>query len=100
MLLSPQHLQQWDRYVHHLVRERFRAAHGFDWGFTRLELDRDALPNGRVAVNEARGVLPDGTPFAIPEDDPAPAARLIEGHFGAKQESVVVHLGLPAARAG
>jgi type VI secretion system protein ImpJ len=100
MLLSPQHLQQWDRYVHHLVGERFRATQPFEWGLTRLELDREAVRNGRLAVIEARGVFPDGTPFAVPEDDPAPAPRSVEGHFGAKQESILVHLGLPSARPG
>jgi type VI secretion system protein ImpJ len=100
MLLSPQHLQQWDRYVHHLVGERFRAAHPFEWGLTLLEIDRDALRNGRLALVEARGVFPDGTPFAVPTDDAAPAPRAIEGRFGARQESLLIHLGLPAGRPG
>jgi type VI secretion system protein ImpJ len=100
MLLSPQHLQQWDRYVHYLVGERLRAVQPFEWGLTALELDRDALRNGRLAVVEARGVFPDGTPFAIPAEDAAPAPRAIEGHFGARQESVLVSIGLPALRPG
>lgn len=100
MLLTPQHLQQWDRYVHHLVGERFRASQAFEWGLTQLEVDRDSLRNGRFALTAARGVLPDGTPFAAPEEDALPAPRAFEGHFGVKQEAVQVSLGLPAARAG
>lgn len=100
LLLSPQHLQQWDRWVQHLVAERFRQAQAFEWGFSALELDRDSLKNGRVALRAARGVLPDGTPFHAPEDDPLPPARSLEGHFDARQDSIVVALGLPAARPG
>jgi len=100
MLLSPQHLQQWDRYVHHMVSERFRSSQPFEWGLTGLELDREALRNGRLALVEARGVFPDGTAFAVPAEDAAPAPRAIEGHFTARQESVPVYLGLPAARPG
>jgi type VI secretion system protein ImpJ len=100
MLLTPQHLQQWDRYVHHLVRERFRSTQPFEWGLTQLEVDRESLRNGRMALTAARGVLPDGTPFASPDEDPLPPARAFEGHFGARQDSLTVHLGLPAPRAG
>ena len=100
MLLSPQHLQQWDRHIHHATDERLRALQPFASGFTHLKLDRDQLRNGRMGILEARGVLPDGTAFAIPEDDPAPAPRAIGDHFGARQESVLVLLGVPSARAG
>lgn len=100
MLLSPQHFQQWDRFIHHLVAERVRATQAFEWGFTRIELDRDALRNGRIAVLAAHGVLPDGTPFAAPEEDPLPAARAIDEHFGTKQDSLIVSIGVPTARRG
>ncbi|OGF13720.1 MAG: type VI secretion system-associated protein [Candidatus Eisenbacteria bacterium RBG_16_71_46] len=100
MLLAPQHLQQWDRYLHHLVDDRFRALRAFEWGFTELKLDRESLRNGRIALLAASGVLPDGTPFAIPDGDAPPSARAIEGHFDAKQDVLAVHLGLPAARPG
>ncbi len=100
LLLSPQHLQQWDRHVHHFVSERFRAAHSFDWGFTQLEIDRESLRNGRFAILQARGILPDGTPFAIPEEQPVPPARSLEGHFGTRQEVLQIHFGLPSARPG
>lgn len=100
LLLSPQHLQQWDRATHHLVAERFRQAEPFEWGLSQIEVDRESLRNGRFALISARGVLPDGTPFAAPEDDPLPPARALEGHFDPKQESFTVQLGLPAARPG
>lgn len=100
MLLSPQHLQQWDRYVHHQMDERLRVLEPLAWGFTQLEIDRDALRNGRFAVASARGVFPDGTVFSVPEEDAPPASRPIEEHFGARLETLKVWLGVPAARTG
>jgi type VI secretion system protein ImpJ len=100
MLLAPQHFQQWDRYVHHLVRERFRGARPFDWGFLQLEVDQEALRSGRIALAAAKGVMPDGTPFAMPDDDSLPPARSFDGHFGPRMDALQVALGLPAARLG
>lgn len=100
MLLTPQHFQQMDRFVHHWVHERFRASQPFDWGLSHLEVERESLRNGRVALLAARGVLPDGTPFSAPDEDPLPAPRAIEGHFGAKEDSLPVYLGLASARPG
>ena len=100
LLLSPQHLQQWDRYVKHYVTERSRATQGFDWGLTSLELDEEALRNGRIALKVASGVLPDGTPFSMPDDHPLPPARALENDFDAKTDSIIVHLGVPVARPG
>jgi type VI secretion system protein ImpJ len=97
LLLTPQHFQQHDRAIRHLVAQRFRMAHGFDWGLTRLSIDAEAVRNGRVVVASAAGVLPDGTPFALPDDDPPPPQRAIEGHFDAKADVLPIHIGLPAA---
>jgi len=98
MLLTPQHMQQWDRFVHHLVSERARAIQSHGWGFTRLEWDRDALRNGRLALIAVHGILPDGTPFVAPEEDPLPPPRAIEDHVDPRQEALPVYLGLPACR--
>lgn len=100
MLLAPQHLQQWDRHLHHLLDERVRVLSPHPFGLTYLELDQDALRNGRFSVVGVRGVLPDGTPFAAPEDDQLPVPRAIDEHFGSRQDALMVSLGLPAARPG
>lgn len=96
LLLTPQHLQQSDRAFHHLVAQRLRMAQPFDSGLSRLVLDADAVRNGRIVLSAAAGVLPDGTPFALPDDDPLPPERAIEGHFDARQDSIIVRLGLPS----
>ncbi|WP_028310734.1 type VI secretion system baseplate subunit TssK [Derxia gummosa] len=74
MFLQPQHFQQQDRHGEHLLDLRLGAVVGYGWGFTVLKLDDTSLPLGKIAITEARGVLPDGTPFAIPADDGAPPA--------------------------
>lgn len=74
MFLRPQHFQQFDRYLQSVVDSRVVAARSAAWGFSELELDQQALALGKVAISKAVGVFPDGTPFNIPADDPAPAA--------------------------
>ena len=74
MFLQPQHFQQQDRYVTQLVDARINQGLAHAWGFSALQLDEAALLQGKVALTAARGVLPDGQPFAIPGHDAAPPA--------------------------
>ena len=73
MFLLPHHFQQETRYLEHLVDTRVRALAPHGWGFTELVLDEALLPTGRLGVLRASCVLPDGTPFLIPQYDAAPA---------------------------
>jgi type VI secretion system protein ImpJ len=68
MFLKAQHFQQFDRYVEKLVRGRVAGLRPFAWGLTDLQINQSLLGTGKFAVSVCRGVLPDGTPFAIPED--------------------------------
>lgn len=77
LYLRPQHLQQLERSVESRVDARLAmlplgSGDATAGGFVHLRLDSAALVAGRVAVSAARGVMPDGTPFAIPDDAPAP----------------------------
>ena len=65
MFLRPQHFQQQDRYVQQLVDGRCDGLRPYGWGFTELELDSALLLQGKLALAACRGVLPDGTPFAV-----------------------------------
>ncbi len=73
LFLRPQHFQQSDRYIERLVRRRVEALRPYPWGVTELKLNREMLALGKFAVEEARGVLEDGTPFSIPDDADHPA---------------------------
>ncbi len=96
MFLQPQHFQQQDRYVGRQVDGRLAALVAWPWGFVGLQVDEAALLQGRISVNSARGVLPDGLVFSIPDDDPAPLA--FEVPADARDQLVV--LALPLARPG
>lgn len=72
LFLRPQHFQQQDRYVERLVAQRVGSSNAFGWGFIDLDIDRPALAAGRLQLNQATGVLPDGTVFRFPDEDPPP----------------------------
>lgn len=69
MLLRPQHFQQHDRYVQHELKQRtlFGRRHG--WGFFQLQLDSQYLQMGKIVLNSATGILPDGTLFDLQSSD-------------------------------
>jgi type VI secretion system protein ImpJ len=96
MFLQPQHFQQQDRYVGRQIEGRIAGSQAWPWGHLALQLDDAALLQGRVMVQAARGVLPDGTAFAFPADDPAPPAYEVPGDL---RDEVVV-LAVAQARPG
>ena len=98
MTLDPHHLQQWDRYQQSAVSARMRALNPHDWGFSEIEIDREALGNGEFVLLRASGVMPDGLFFSIPDNDPKPASRSIQASFPATEERLAVFLCLPAER--
>ncbi len=78
LFLRPQHLQQNDRYFEHLLAARTQYASPYPWGFAELEIDTDLAQQSMFALRKASGLLPDGTPFAIPDDVVAPAIAVPE----------------------
>ena len=96
MFLRPQHFQQQDRYLEALVRQSCNPLRPYAWGVVELALDREALALGKVGVTTARGLLPDGTPFSIPDHDPPPPPLEID----ADARDMRVMLALPLRRTG
>lgn len=96
MLISPQHLQQQDRYHEALLGERLRAYSPRAWGVVEMALDARALERGQVALQSFFGILPDGSVAQFEPGHPeAPAARAFEGHFPAHAQTLEVFLGVP-----
>ena len=91
LFLRPQHLQQQDRYVQHLLEGRCKNTRAFNWGLTQLELDPQLLKLGKIAITNAQGVFPDGTPFDIPNDTPSP----IPYDVVADTKETLVYLAIP-----
>jgi type VI secretion system protein ImpJ len=96
LFLRPQHFQQQERYLEDYVHGRIGALRPDAWGVTELELERDLLRIGKLALRRVRGVFPDGTPFAMPDSDPLPPPLEI----GTQLRDQVVHLAIPLQRAG
>jgi type VI secretion system protein ImpJ len=96
LFLRPQHFQQSDRYFEKLVRSRAGALRPYPWGVTELRINRDMLGLGKFAIEEARGVLEDGTPFSIPDDaDHPPPLDIPEN-----TRNAIVYLALPGYQPG
>jgi len=96
MFLQPQHFQQQDRHTDRQIEGRLSSAVAWPWGFVALQIDAAALLQGRITVNNARGVLPDGLVFSVPGDDPAPLS--MEVPADARDQLVV--LAVAMARPG
>lgn len=96
LFLRPQHFQQQDRYHERYVELRTGAQRADAWGFVELDVDRDLLSVGKVALKRARGVFPDGTPFCMPDDDPLPPPLDVDPSVRDKQ----VYLALPVRKPG
>ena len=74
LFLRPHHFQQNDRYLENLLENRVRHVTPYPWGFSVLEIDRDLAQQSRIGLRRAVGVMPDGTPFALPDNSPLPLA--------------------------
>ncbi|MGF6697734.1 type VI secretion system protein ImpJ [Paraburkholderia sp. MM5496-R1] len=91
LFLRPQHMQQQERYFERYVELRAGNLRPHAWGFHELELESDLLAIGKLGIKRARGVFPDGTPFAMPGDDPLPPPLDIDANW----RDQIVHLTLP-----
>lgn len=96
LFLRTQHFQQQDRYTESLVRGAMQASSLQNWGFSSLKLDQAAFDAGQIAIENASGIFPDGTPFSIPETMKAPEALPLT----ADTPSGTVELALPLEAPG
>jgi type VI secretion system protein ImpJ len=96
LFLRPQHLQQADRYTEKFVRGLTGSLRGYGWGFTRLQLNSAMLGLGKIAIDQASGVLEDGTPFSIPDDADQPAPFEPPDNL----RDSIIHLALPIRQPG
>jgi len=100
MLLTPHHFQQWDNYHEALLNTRLASLHPNEWGVLDIELNHEAVANGRVELSRCRAVMPDGLVVNVPALDAAPDAREVGDHFAPEDDTLDVHLAVPSMRAG
>ena len=94
MFLRPQHFQQYDRYLENLVNHRCLGLQTYGWGFYSLKIDSDLFKVGKLALKECQGILPDGTPFSLPNDDDLPLPLDVPEDI----QNELVYLALPLHR--
>jgi len=96
LFLQPHHFQQHDRYLERLIDKKSGALKPYPWGIQALTINDDLLAMGKLAVAEARGILPDGTPFNIPDDDLPPDPLELDETI----KEQIVYLTLPLYQTG
>lgn len=92
LFVKPQHFQQQARATEAAVHQRLTCLNDALYGFSELELNSEYLSFGKVALTKARGIMPDGSVFDIP-NDLAPPAPLEIAHSNAVNQ--IVYLTLP-----
>jgi type VI secretion system protein ImpJ len=98
LFLTPHLFQQADRYHENLLHFRLKPLTPFYWGVSELEIDREGLPNGLFTLRRCSGVMADGLPVQIPEQDNAPETRSVKSLFAPSAESLDVYLAIPVNR--
>jgi type VI secretion system protein ImpJ len=98
--LSPQYLQSQDIFHEDLLQFRVDSLNFHPWGFKTLEINREALANGDLAIDTASGIFPDGLIFDIPRADPAPAPKPLASYFEQGKDAIEIFLAVPAWRYG
>ncbi len=96
MFLRTLHFQQQSRYIEKLVQGRTDGLRPHGWGLTELQINKEILGTGKFAVASCRGVLPDGTPFSVPEDAPHPAPLELPDNT----RDCIVYLTVPVRQPG
>src|SRR5215471_4817851 len=98
MFLSPQHFQAQDLYFEDLIQSRFTASQFANYGVTQVQIDAEALANGLFKLAAARGVMPDGESFDMPDSDQLPPSRELVRRWPSSDETLDVYLSLPERR--
>lgn len=66
LFLRPHHFQQQERYLESLLDARVQPLQAASYGFTRFVVDQALQLQGKLALQSASGLMPDGTPFDVP----------------------------------
>src|ERR1700722_11260891 len=93
--LTQQHLQMQDLFLESSLHFRLNALQFRPWGFSSLQIDREALTAGSFVISNASGIFPDGLLFDIPRSDAAPPLKKLLECFQQDQNEIDVYLAIP-----
>lgn len=63
LFMQPQHLQQQDRYLENYTWNAVKESLPCAFGFTQLAINTTSLTTGCISLQQAAGIMPDGTQF-------------------------------------
>jgi len=92
LFIKPQHFQQQQRYTEYYIDERLSSVSRYLYGVSEFSLNPEYLSFGRIAIERAVGIMPDGTAFRIPQEDTLPDALEIDDASLANQ---LVYIAIP-----
>ena len=98
MHLGPHHFQAQARYFEDAIHFASSALWFAGYGLAACELDAEAIHNGTLSLIRARGIMPDGLAFEMPDCDALPSPRNIAEIFPPLADRLTIHLGIPAYR--
>lgn len=93
--LTPQHLQMQDQYLEDLLQFQLECCGLHMWGLAELQVDSKALREGQFSILKAKGILPDGMLFDIPDPDEAPALVALNQFFSEGRRKMDIFLSVP-----
>jgi type VI secretion system protein ImpJ len=99
MYLGQHHFQLQQRYFEDSIRFAIEKLFFRPYGLVTCTFDEEALRSGVAALVQAQGLLPDVTPFSIPESDDAPRPLNLREAFPPGEHTQLLLLTL-APRAG
>ncbi|HBN6296304.1 TPA: type VI secretion system baseplate subunit TssK [Vibrio parahaemolyticus] len=74
LFIKPQHFQQQQRHMDYCLDERIASVSRYLFGVSELAINYDYLSFGRITLERATGIMPDGSVFRIPQEEAAPQA--------------------------
>lgn len=90
LFIRPQHFQQNDRYFNFEMMSRTSKSRSNNWGFFDLQLNEYLFNTGKILLEKASGIFPDGTIFNIDSEE----TNLVLD-INPSQMNKIVYLALP-----
>ena len=92
LFIKPQHFQQQQRYTEHSINERVLSISRYLYGISQISINPEYLSFGRISIDSAVGIMPDGSIFRVPQDDILPTALEISD---ATLTNQIIYLAIP-----
>lgn len=93
LFIKPQHFQQQQRHADYQLHARISALGDDGYGLLSVAINQDYLGLGRIVLDTAQGVMPDGAVFNLPREDSLPAP-LVPGDAGCINQRIFLAVPL------